>query len=212
LEVDLVKLPWFLPETPDVLGMLLAQADATIEGLEALVTWAASGDDGAAEDVRMAEHTADDRKRELRKALTESFTTPLDAEDLYTMSERLDAVMNGAKDAVREAEVMGIRPDEHVRTMCELLLEGVRHLHDAFAQLATDGAGAEGPATDAADAAVKAQRRLERAYRTAASALIEVDDLREVMARRELYRRISRVSDSVVEVAERVWYATVKEG
>ena len=32
------------------------------------------------------------------------------------------------------------------------------------------------------------------------------------MARRELYRRISRVSDSVVEVAERVWYATVKEG
>lgn len=207
-----MKLPWFLPETPDVLGMLLAQADATIEGLEALVAWAVSGDDGAAEDVRMAEHTADDRKRELRKALTESFTTPLDAEDLYTMSERLDAVMNGAKDAVREAEVMGIPPDDHVRTMCDLLLEGVRHLHDAFAQLATDGTGAEGPATDAADAAVKAQRRLERAYRTAASALIEVDDLREVMARRELYRRISRVSDSVVEVAERVWYATVKEG
>jgi uncharacterized protein len=210
--VDRVKLPWFLPETPDVLGMLLAQADATIEGLEALVAWAASGDDGAADDVRMAEHTADDRKRELRKALTESFTTPLDPEDLLTMSERLDAVMNGAKDAVREAEVMGIPPDEHVRTMCDLLLEGVRHLHDAFAQLATDGAGAEGPATEAADAAVKAQRRLERAYRTAASALIEVDDLREVMARRELYRRISRVSDSVVEVAERVWYATVKEG
>ena len=51
-----------------------------------------------------------------------------------------------------------------------------------------------------------------RAYRSAASALIDVDDLREVMARRELYRRISRVSDGVVEVAERVWYATVKEG
>jgi hypothetical protein len=32
------------------------------------------------------------------------------------------------------------------------------------------------------------------------------------MGRRELYRRISRISDEVVEVAERVWYATVKEG
>lgn len=208
-----MKLPWFLPETPDVLGMLRAQADATVEGLQALVAWAASGgDDAAADDVREAEHTADDRKRELRKALTEAFTTPLDAEDLYTMSERLDAVINGAKDAVREAEVMGIPPDDHVSAMADLLLEGVRHLRDAFAALAKDGTGAEGPATEAADAAVKAQRHLERAYRSAASALIDVDDLREVMARRELYRRISRVSDGVVEVAERVWYATVKEG
>ncbi len=207
-----MKLPWFLPDTPDVLGMLRAQADSTVEGLEAMVAWAASrGDDAAADAVRNAEHIADHRKRDLRKALTEAFTTPLDAEDLYTMSERLDAVMNGAKDAVREAEVMGIPPDDHVSAMCDLLLEGVRHLRDAFDELAKEGTRAEGPATEAADAAVKAQRHLERAYRTAASALIDVDDLREVMARRELYRRISRVSDSVVEVAERVWYATVKE-
>ena len=31
------------------------------------------------------------------------------------------------------------------------------------------------------------------------------------MGRRELYRRFSRVSDDIVAVAERVWYATVKE-
>jgi uncharacterized protein Yka (UPF0111/DUF47 family) len=128
------------------------------------------------------------------------------------MSERLDAVMNGAKDAVREAEVMGIPPDEHVREMSEFLLEGVRRLDDAFGRLTKQGAKERGPATEAADAAIKAQRRLEHVYRDAASALIEVDDLREVMGRRELYRRISRISDEVVEVAERVWYATVKEG
>jgi uncharacterized protein Yka (UPF0111/DUF47 family) len=207
-----MKLPWFLPEDHDVIGLLRAQAAATIEGLEALVGWATTGDGGEADRVRMLEHEADDRKREVRAALTESFTTPLDAEDLYTMSERLDAVMNGAKDAVREAEVMGIPPDEHVREMAELLLEGVRRLDDAFGRLTKQGAKEHGPATEAADAAIKAQRRLERVYRDAASALIEVDDLREVMGRRELYRRISRISDEVVEVAERVWYATVKEG
>lgn len=208
-----MKLPWFLPETPDVIGMLRRQAAVTVEGLEALEGWAgAGGDPEQAERVRALEHAADDRKRELRKALTESFMTPLDAEDLYTMSERLDAVMNGAKDAVRESEVMGIPPDEHDHGMAELLLEGVRHLDEAFAALARDGAPSAGPATEAADAAIKAQRQLERIYRGASSALIEVDDLREVLARRELYRRMSRVSDAVVEVAERVWYATVKEG
>jgi uncharacterized protein Yka (UPF0111/DUF47 family) len=207
-----MKLPWFLPEEHDVLGTLRAQAAVTIDGLDALVEWSATGSDVAAERVRACEHAADDRKREVRAALTESFTTPLDAEDLYTMSERLDAVMNGAKDAVREAEVMGIAPDNHVRDMAELLVEGVRRLDEAFGRLSSRGAKKEGPPTEAADAAVKAQRRLERVYREAASALIEVDDLREVIGRRELYRRLSRISDEVIEVAERVWYATVKEG
>ena len=39
----------------------------------------------------------------------------------------------------------------------------------------------------------------------------EIDDLREVMSRRELYRRMSRMGDDIVEVAERIWYAVVKE-
>ena len=203
---------WFLPETPDVLGMLSEQAMVTIEGVEALVAWAA-GDPEGADAVRACEHRADDRKRELRKALTEAYTTPMDAEDLYTMSVRLDAVMNGAKDAVRESEVMEIHPDEHVLAMCGLLAEGVRHLADAFAGLGGDDQPGSGrAATEAADAAVKSQRQLERAYRGAMSALLEVDDLREVMGRRELYRRFSRVSEELVEVAERVWYATFKEG
>ena len=43
-------------------------------------------------------------------------------------------------------------------------------------------------------------------------ALIDEEDLRELTGRREIYRRLSRVSDTLVEVAERVWYAAVKEG
>jgi uncharacterized protein Yka (UPF0111/DUF47 family) len=204
---------WFLPETPDVLGMLREQTTVTIEGLEALVAWAAGDPDGA-NAVRECEHRADDRKRELRKALTDAYTTPIDAEDIYTMSMRLDAVMNGAKDAVRESEVMALAPDEHVLAMCTLLAEGVLHLADAFVGLGRGGRDEGGGrlATEAADAAVKSQRQLERVYRGAMSALLEVDDLREVMGRRELYRRFSRVSEDLVDVAERVWYATFKEG
>jgi glutamine synthetase adenylyltransferase len=59
---------------------------------------------------------------------------------------------------------------------------------------------------------VKTQRRLERVYRKAASALLNVEDLREVMGKRELYRRFSRISETLIEAADRVWYATVKEG
>jgi uncharacterized protein Yka (UPF0111/DUF47 family) len=201
---------WFLPATLDVIALLREQADVTIEGIGALVEWAGGADD-AAERVREREHAADDRKRELFSALTESFTTPVDAEDLYMMSKHLDDVMNGAKDAVRECEVMAIRPDEHVEKMAVSILEGVRHLDDAFRLLRPDD-GEDGSKTEAADAAIKSQRQLERHYRHAMSTLIEVDDLREVMGRRELYRRLSRIGDSVIEAAERVWYSTLKEG
>jgi uncharacterized protein Yka (UPF0111/DUF47 family) len=206
-----VKRSWFLPESPDVLGMLCRQAAITCEGMAALVGWA-NAKPGAAERVRDFEHRADDTKRELRRALTIAFTTPIDAEDIYVMSERLDAVLNGAKDTVRESEVMNIPPDEAVAAMAALLADGTRHLAAAFERLGPDKRGRAGPsATEAADAAVKSQRQLERVYRKAASALLTVDDLREVMGRRELYRRFSRVSDILIEAADRVWYATVKE-
>jgi len=66
-------------------------------------------------------------------------------------------------------------------------------------------------ATQAADAAVKSQRRLEHVYRAAMSALVDREDLREVAARRELYRRLARTSDRLVDVAERIWYSVLKE-
>jgi uncharacterized protein Yka (UPF0111/DUF47 family) len=197
---------WFLPETPDVLGMLCEQAAVTVEGIEALVEWA-RGDTAKAGVVRDCEHRADSSKRELRLALTIAFSLPLEAEDLFVLSGGLDRVLNGAKDAVRESEVMALPPDEAIAAMAGYLLEGVRDLGVAFACLGTDGAAA----TDAADRAVKSQRRLERVYRTAMGALLEVDDLRLVMGRRELYRRLARLSVGVTDVAERVWYAVVKE-
>jgi uncharacterized protein len=197
---------WFLPESPDVLGMLREQSAVTIDGMEAFVEWA----NGAAEKadvVRGCEHQADSWKRELRLALTSAFMLPLEAEDLFALSGGLDAVLNGAKDAVRESEVMDLPPDPAIAEMASFLLEGVRHLGDAFASLGSDGAAA----TAAADAAVKRQRRLERVYRRAMGALLDVSDLREVAGRRELYRRLSRLGDGVTDVAERVWYAVVKE-
>ncbi len=66
-----MKLPWFLPETPDVIGLLREQAAVTGGGLEALTEWAA-GESAAAERVRESEHAADERKLALLKALTES--------------------------------------------------------------------------------------------------------------------------------------------
>jgi hypothetical protein len=186
--------------------MLREQMAVTCAGLDAFVRWA--GGDAASEAVvRDFEHKADEKKRALWLALRDSFTTPIDAEDLYTLSALLDTVLNGVKDIVRESEVLDVAPDPASAEMAVDLQSGVHHLAAAFERLTTH----EGEATDEADAAVKSDRHLERVYRRAMSALLEVEDLREVTARREIYRRFARVGDGLVETADRVWYAVVKE-
>jgi hypothetical protein len=200
------KLKWFLPDAPDVLGMLTTQADITLAGMAAFRAWAA-GDVAREGDVRAAEHDADEARRTLVQSVRDSFTTPVPQEDLFEISQGLDEVLNEAKNTVREAALMGVLPDQAMEDMACLLQEGVQQLDHAFGFLGSDAR----QATESADAAIKCQRRLERVYRRAMSELIENRDLREVLARQELYRRLTRMSDRVVVVAERVWYASVKE-
>ena len=166
---------WFLPENPDLLAMLREQAAITVEAMDALVAWS-DGDAAAEGTVRDCEHRADAAKRELWRTLRDAFSPPLDAEDLYTLSADLDEVLNAAKDLVREMEVMDMKPDAPTREMVALLAEAVGHLADAFRCL-----GSDDDATQAADAAIKSQRRVEHAYRPAMSALLQVPDLREVI-------------------------------
>ncbi|MDW8338065.1 MAG: DUF47 family protein [Thermoleophilia bacterium] len=197
---------WFLPEQPDVLGVLRRQIAVARKGVDALVEWAA-GDASKAEVVRALEHEGDALKRELEVQLTTAFTTPLEPEDLYTLSRGIDWILNRSKDLVRESEVMATPPDEPLLEMCERLAEAVHCLADAI-----DGLAARSPdATERANAAMRAERRIEKTYRDAMARLVEIDDLREVMARRELYRRVARIGELVVDIAERVWYAVVKE-
>lgn len=197
---------WFLPENGDVLGMLGQQVEVTIRGMDAFAEWG-RGNAELGDVVRAAEHEADDRKRDLMVLVRDSFTTPLDPEDLFELSRGLDEVLNGAKNTVREAEALAMTPNNLTGQMCDLLAEGVRCLGAAFAALGKDPV----TANDQAAAAVKTQRNLERTYRRAMAKLAEKEDMREVVGRQELYRRLAGISDNIMEVADRVMYAIVKE-
>lgn len=198
---------WFLPDSPDVIGMLGRQLAITRDGVDALVAWA-HGDDSQVRVIRLLEHRADEQKRELEAALTTAFTTPLEPEDLYTLSRGIDWILNHSKDLVQESEVMACPPDEPLAAMCEALAESVHLLCEAVELLGAK----HDAATEKANEALRAERRIEKIYRDAMASLLDVDDMRELTARRELYRRMARIGEVVVEVAERVWYSVVKEG
>jgi uncharacterized protein Yka (UPF0111/DUF47 family) len=197
---------WFLPESPDVLGLLREQLAVTIEGVDAFGTWA-GGDAAAADAVRTAEHRGDTAKRALLRALRAALVTPLEPEDVFALSRGVDWILNYARDLVSESEVMACPPDKVIAEMARLLGEAVRHVDRALVHLGSD----DDVATEAADAAIAAERKLELAYYRGMAALLEVEDRSERIARRELYRRCVRIGEMVIDVAERVVYAVVKQ-
>ena len=197
---------WFLPQNPDVLGLLDDQVAVTLRGLDSFVDWS-TGNAAAERAVRDAEHEADNARRRLMAEVRSAFSPPLEPEDIYELSERLDAVLNGAKNAVREAELMDMAPDPPLGEMAVSLRDGVGHIGEAFRALESDS----DRATTEADAAIKCVRSLEHSYRVAMSKLLAERDIGEVTGRRELYRRYARLGEALESVAERVWYSVVKK-
>ena len=197
---------WFLPETPDVLGMLRAQLAVTIEGMDAFEAWA-GGDAASGQVVRDIKPRADAAKRELLEALRVAFVLPLEPEDLFALSRGVDWILDWSRDVVEESDVMACGPDAGIAEMAARLSQAVRHIDAGVAHLGSD----PDAATDAADAAIKAERALEHDYYRGMAALLDVEDMRERIARRELYRRCSRIGEMVIDVAERVVYSVVKQ-
>jgi uncharacterized protein Yka (UPF0111/DUF47 family) len=197
---------WFLPEEPDVVGLLRAQLAVTAEAIDRFAAWAA-GDAAAAAAVREADERGDAAKRELFDALRIAFVTPLEPEDAFALSRGIGRILDGARDLISESEAMASGPDARLAEMAGLVGEALGQLDEAIAGLAASRADA----TSAADAAMRTERRLERTYYEGMAALLQVSDRTERIARRELYRQCARIGDVVVDVAERVIYAIVKQ-
>jgi uncharacterized protein Yka (UPF0111/DUF47 family) len=197
---------WFMPQRPDVMGTLLSQADVTVVGAVAFESWAA-GELAQQAQVRESERRADQIRRQLSAELRDAFSTPVDQEDLFTLSERLDAVLNGLKNIVREADSVAVEPDAPMAAMAAEIVAGVRHLRSAIQHLTSS----RDRATQEADGAVARERRMEEIYREAMRRLLATEDLREVASRTELYRRTLDIGERLTRVADRIWYAVVKE-
>jgi uncharacterized protein Yka (UPF0111/DUF47 family) len=198
---------WFLPDTPDLVGQLRLQAGIVVEGIEAFARWAA-GDESAGDVLPDIEHRGDAAKRELLEELRDAFITPLAPEDLFALSRGIDWILDYARDLVSESKAMSSPPDERLAEMAALLREAVEEIADAIDHL---GNSSHDEASAAADRAIRAERELEHAYYRGMAELLQVDARNERISSRELYRRCARIGEEVVDVAERIVYAVVKE-
>jgi len=194
------------PPQHDFFGLLRQQADRTLDSLEELLAWMRTDDPERGARVRQIEHECDDIRGQVEKELHQAFATPIDREDIFNVSRRLDEVVNYAKNTVREMEIFDVKADAGMIAMAEILVGGGRALRDAFHHLETDMAAAQEPAK----AAKKSERNLEKAYRRAVADLMAGDDIKQILLKREVYRHLSNTADRIDEVADTLLHIVFK--
>ncbi len=203
--------PWlgsmFEPRT-DFYEMLKDQAAKTLEGMEALDVWIENGggeEFGAR--VRELEKEADELKLALGVKLVESFVTPIDREDIYDLSARMDEIINAGKATVREVEALQVSTDnQQMREMSEVLKEGTRCLYQAFANLKNNKAEASSQAA----LARKSENRFTKIYRQAMRQLFAQEDLKMILRTTEVYKQMLFAAEKIDVVAEKLMHVVVK--
>jgi hypothetical protein len=197
---------WFLPDTPDVLGLLRTQASLSIEGVDLLAGWA-TGAEVSEAGFRVIEDRGDAARRNLVIELREAFITPIEPEDIFAMSRGLGWILDGAGDLFREAEVLEADPDDGIAELTKLLAASMRELDSAIGDLGSSGHRAMA----AADRAIGLAREMQPHYYRGMSITLKLKGRRNRIGRREVYRRCLAIGDIAIDVSERVVYAVVKD-
>ncbi len=196
----------FKPET-DFFSLLAEQASITLEGMEALERWIQEGAHDRCQIVRDLEHKADKHKLKLAQHLVGTLITPIDREDIYDLSARLDEVINTGKRVVREMEAFEVRSERtELMHMAAILADGSRCLLSSFDNLGSDLVEAATQAT----LARKSDAKLDKLYRTSMPELFKEDDVKRIMKMVEIYRTMSYAGSRIDIVGEKLLHVIVK--
>ena len=194
------------PKMPDFFRLLTEQCQHVAQTTGRLVEFMETGDSAVGQCIRQDEHEADRVKIHNLHTLNEAFSTPIDREDLYRAIIDLDEIVNYCKTTVSEMEVLGLSPDKHCLEMAMHIKLGSDALLQGFSRLATKPAEA---AADA-DAARKAERRVEKAYRRAIADLFQGDNYIHMFKQREIYRHLANAADRMAHCANTLHDIVVK--
>ena len=177
--------------------LLALQSLKTLEGLEALWNFAENGTKEKAHIVRNIEREADELRRILIEELDKTFITPLDREDIYSLSRAIDDVVDYANTTVDEMEIYEVKGDEHIKEMVNILRKAAREINDAVKIL-------KDYPKIASEHAVKAkayENSMEKAYHVALANLFKGSDTVYMLKMREIYRHLSNAADRGDEAA-----------
>ena len=219
------------PSSPDFFELVNEQCEMAAKIMDGLVAYVKSTDKDKGKHISELEKEGEELKQRNLEILNSAFSTPMDREDIYRAVVDVDHVMDYAKTTVREIYLFGVEPDKYILEMTEHLSEGTQALQKGFRLLKQTPAAAEAEAQKAR----KAERNVEKIYRSAlvdlfdmknytqviqaakkdsdtgdASTYHAVEHIMETFKRREVYRHLSNAADRLARAGNTLHDIIVK--
>ena len=181
--------------------MIREQASLTLEGLEALKDYMSGDNHEAAVRLNAKEKQADEARRILIDELNQTFVTPFDREEIFSLSRTIDDVLDYAYSTVNEMEILKVEPTPFMLRMSSLIRDGAYEILSAVDCLE------EHPrvTSDHAQRAKALENRVEDVYREALADLFtnvaDIEHVVKMLKLREVYRHLSNAADRGDEAA-----------
>jgi uncharacterized protein Yka (UPF0111/DUF47 family) len=175
------------PPKYDFYEMLIHQADLTNKGINALLKWLPDTNDldKYYEVLKLAED-ADVLRIDMEKKLIQSFITPFDRQDIYTISKSIDKILDYSKSTTESMLDYAVEYDNIILSMVEELNKGTAELTKALSMLKENPLKAE--------SFVHSMREkgnsIEQLYRRGMVIQFNSSDTMEALKRREVYHHI----------------------
>ncbi len=128
-----------LPREEKFYSLFLSQVDIICEAARLLLQGVKAGTTrlaDVAKEIKTLEHQGDELIHELFTRLNQTFITPIDPEDIHSLSTRLDDVLDGIEDAVHRMVSYQVNPIPlGMVQLSEMIYTSTRALKKAFEAL-----------------------------------------------------------------------------
>ena len=196
---------WFRKRKVDFAQMLHNQCKKVLEGLDALHSWAEGKDENQSR-VKELEREADELRRILIEELNQTFVTPFDREDIFALSRAIDDVMDYADRTVDEMEIYGVKANNYITEMIDILRRATHELSDATRLIQKY----PNIALEHATKTKGCENEMEETYHRALADLFKGSDTVYMLKMREIYRHLSNAADRADEAANLIGDIVVK--
>ena len=186
--------------------MLIAQANYMTKGMRLLNEYCITHDEKIADAVIKTEDEGDMARRVLIDELNKTFITPIDREDLFKLSSKLDEILDYAKTSVDEIRFFGVEPDQEMVDVTAALLDMTEHIILAVSNMEHH----EAIARDEAIYVKAMENKVGDMTIKALATLFECDDHRKIFKYREIYRHLNQTADIADEAMDCVLKVLVK--
>jgi len=188
LETGRKKKPLFeiFPREYDFESMLAHQSEMTVSGIQAFLVWLETRHPSDASELERIEKEVDGIRHDIEEKLIKSFSTPFDRQDIYSISRKMDYILNFSNETVKEMYAFGVETDQPILGMAEYLLSGIQCISRGIGKITSDKDAVEEEIRHARDA----YHRIEEVYITGMAELLKTDDAMNALRKREIYHHL----------------------